>query len=104
MEIHSFCTPSDVLDYKKISTVILVNLAIADILVIVVQGVPTVGVLFTDCWPFGSDLCHVLALVKYALFYMEVVLVMLLSVHRAYILSFPFRGLLITKTSGNVDM
>ena len=96
--LHAFQFP-DILDYKKVSRVILTNLAVVDVLVILIQGVPTVGVFFTRRWPFGSGLCHFLALVKYILFYMEVSLVLILSAHRAYILTYPFRGRLITQRS-----
>ena len=96
--LHAFHFPN-ILDYKKVSIVILTNLAVADILCVFVQGLPTVGVFFADRWPFGSELCHFLALMKYILFYMEVSLTMILSAHRAYILTYPFKGRQITKRS-----
>ena len=94
--LHAFQYP-DLLDYKKVSVVILTNLAIADVLVLLIMGVPTVGVLVGDRWPFGSEVCHFVALTKHNLFYIQVLLVSMLSAHRAYILSFPFKGRLITK-------
>ncbi|KAL5254107.1 hypothetical protein ACHWQZ_G013761 [Mnemiopsis leidyi] len=96
--LHAFRYP-DLLDYKKISIVILTNLAVADILILLIQGVPTIGVLAADRWPFGSTLCHLLGLTKYTTFYIEVFLTAMLSAHRAYILTFPFKGMLITKRS-----
>ena len=94
--LHAFLYP-DLLDYKKVSLVILTNLAVADFLVLLVMGLPTVGVLVADRWPFGSKVCHFVALTKHALFYIQVLLVSMLSAHRAYILTFPFKGMLITK-------
>ena len=96
--LHAFQYP-DLLDYKKISLVILKNLAVTDILILLVQGVPTIGVFLADRWPFGSELCQVLGLTKYIMFYIEAFLVIMLSAHRAYILTFPFKGMLLTKRS-----
>ena len=94
--LHAFQFP-DVLDYKKVSLVILTNLAVTDILVLLVQGIPTIGVFAADSWQFGSVACHFQALLKYVLFFMEISLVTMLIVHRAYILIYPFKGRLITK-------
>ena len=94
--LHAFLYP-DLLDYKKVSLVILTNLEVADFLVLLVMGLPTVAVLIADIWPFGSKVCHFVALTKHTLFYIQVLLVSMLSAHRAYILTFPFKGMLITK-------
>ena len=96
--LHAFQFP-DVLDFKKVSLVILTNLAVADILVILIQGVPTIAVFVADSWQLGSVICHLQALSKYILFFMEISLVTMLTVHRAYVLTFPFKGRLITKSS-----
>ena len=49
-----------VLDFGKVGGTFFVHLAIADLMIILVQGLPTVAVFFADRWPLGHQLCNVL--------------------------------------------
>ena len=79
-----------VLEEKKGQYVSMMNLAMVDNLIILMQGLPTVGVMFADKWPFRSGICHVLALIKHTVFYMKLCSVLLLAVHKAYAMIYPF--------------
>ena len=96
MVLHAF-PKRDVLEKKKVQYVLTVSVATTDILVLLVHGVPTMGVFFADKWPFGGKFCHVIALIKHTVFYMKLFSVMLLCLHKAFFMCFPFRGLVMTK-------
>ncbi|XP_063691214.1 nociceptin receptor-like [Bolinopsis microptera] len=98
MVLHAF-PKRGVLEHKKVQYVLTVSLAATDILVLLVHGVPTMGVFFADKWPFGGELCHVIALIKHTVFYMKLFSVILLCLHKAFTMCFPFRGMVMTKRS-----
>ena len=98
MVLYAFPFPG-VLEKKKVAYILMMNLAVNDILVLLVQGLPTVGVFFADKWPFGRGLCHVIALIKHTVFFMKLFSVFLLGLHKAYIMTYPFEGLVLTNTS-----
>ena len=92
MVLYALPAPG-VLEEKKGQYVLMMNLAMVDNLIIMVQGLPTVGVMFADKWAFGSVICHVLALIKHTGFYMKLCSVLLLEVHKAYAMIYPFDAL-----------
>ena len=98
MVLHAFPVPG-VLKKKNVQYILMMNLAMIDNLIILMQGLPTVGVLFADKWPFKIGVCQVLALIKHTFFYMKLFSVFLLAVHKSYSMLYPFKGMLLSKSS-----
>lgn len=87
-----------VLKKRVVQYVLMMNVAITDILLITIHGTPTVGVFLANKWPFGKGACHVIALVKHTVFFMKLFSIMLLIVHKAYQMVYPFDSQLLKKT------
>ena len=96
MVLYAFPVPG-VLKKKNVQYILMMNLAMVDNLIILMQGLPTVGVMFADKWPFRSGICHVLALIKHTVFYMKLCSVLLLAVHKGYTMICPFKSLSLKK-------
>ena len=81
-----------VLEKKKVQNVLMMSLAGVDVVLLVVLGVITSGVLLVDAWCWGGVVCHVTALFSHVVVYEKLFVILLMTLHRAFVLCYPFRA------------